>query len=188
MSNYQGGRPKEDNIIRYGDHISLKHIGTNRYLASKPETYNGGSFQQKIFTSEGSPSDESTWIVLPPVVTEEEPGYEVGWDDPVRLKHLTTRVNLHSHEIQSPVSGQQEVTGFGNDDTTDENDVWKVQQFDEDDDQYDDFWRVGQPFILRHTKTSKLLHSHDVVLEEEANEVSGFEGTDNNDKWVVSFN
>lgn len=50
------------------------------------------------------------------------------------------------------------------------------------------FWRVGQPFILRHTKTSKLLHSHDVVLEEEANEVSGFEGTDDNDKWVVSFN
>lgn len=119
------------------DHISLKHIITGRFLASNGETYNSGSFQQKVFTADYV-NEESTWIVLPPVVTEEEPGYEVGWDDPVRLKHVPTRANLHSHEISSPVSGQQEVSCFGNDENTDDNDVWKVQQFDEDDEQYDD--------------------------------------------------
>ncbi|ORE09004.1 hypothetical protein BCV72DRAFT_288039 [Rhizopus microsporus var. microsporus] len=183
---YEGGRPRDDGIIRYGDHISLKHILTGRFLTSKNETYNSGSYQQRVFTNDYV-SDESTWIVLPPVVTEEEPGYEVGWDDPVRLKHVPTRANLHSHEVPSPASGQQEVSCFGDDENTDDNDVWKVQQFDEDDEQYDDFWRVGQPFILRHEVTGKLLHSHDVALEEGGNEVTGYEGTDDNDKWVVSF-
>jgi dolichyl-phosphate-mannose--protein O-mannosyl transferase len=45
---------------------------------------------------------------------------------------------LHSHDVQSPVSGQQEVSCFGDDQNSDENDVWEVLQFDEDDEQYDD--------------------------------------------------
>ncbi|KAG0750527.1 hypothetical protein G6F57_000985 [Rhizopus arrhizus] len=187
MSEYEGGRPQHDGIIRYGDHVSLKHVATNRYLTSRPGSYDGGSYQQKIFTVECSPEEESTWIVLPPAETEEEPGYEVGWDDPVRLKHVPTRVNLHTHGIQSPVSGQQEVSGFGDDETSDENDVWKVQQYNEDDEQYDDFWRVGQPFVLRHVETDRLLHSHEMLLEEGANEVTGYEENDENSMWVVTF-
>ncbi|KAI9265587.1 MIR motif-containing protein [Sporodiniella umbellata] len=187
MTNHQGGRPKHDGIIRYGDHVSLKHVATGRFLSSTTETYGSGSFQQKVFTTDESPNEESTWIVLPPVQTEEEPGYEVGWDDPIRLKHIPTRANLHSHEYQSPISGQQEVAGFGNDENTDDNDVWTVKQFDEDDDQYDDFWRVGQPAIIRHNATGKILHSHDLTLEDGKNEVTAFEGTDENDKWIVSF-
>lgn len=81
---------------------------------------------------DGSPDKQSTWIVLPPPVSEEEPGYEVGWDDQVRLKHVPSRGNLHSHELQSPVSGQQEVSCFGNDESSDDNDVWVVERFNED--------------------------------------------------------
>ncbi|CAO3684111.1 unnamed protein product [Rhizopus stolonifer] len=186
MSDYEGGTPRDDGIIRYGDHIALKHASTSRFLSSKPEGYGSGSYQQKIFTVE-SFEHESSWLVLPPVETEEEPGYEVGWEDPVRLKHISTRVNLHSHVIQSPVTGQQEVSGFGNDEETDENDVWEVLQFDEDDEQYDDFWRVGQPFALRHKETGNILHSHEILLEEGAHEVTACEGREENDMWVVSF-
>ncbi|KAL9537073.1 hypothetical protein MBANPS3_012109 [Mucor bainieri] len=181
-------RPQEDGIIRFGDHISLKHVTTGRFLSSKgDEHYETGSQQQKVFAFDQHLGDESTWIVLPPRETDEEPGYEVGFEDEIRLKHIPTRANLHSHEVESPASGQQEVSCFGNDDESDENDVWKVLQFDEDDEQYDDFWRVNQPVIIRHVQTGKLLHSHDVVLAGGENEVSAYEGTDDNDKWAVSF-
>ncbi|KAG2198785.1 hypothetical protein INT47_010571 [Mucor saturninus] len=180
-------RPQEDGVIRFGDHVSIKHVSTNRYLTSQQGTYESGSFQQRVFTVEGSPNDESTWIVLPPTITEEEAGYEVGFEDNIRLKHVTDRANLHSHEIESPVSGQQEVSCFGNDDSTDENDVWRVEQYDQDDEQYDNFWRVDQPVILRHVATGKLLHSHEISLADGGNEVTAFEGLDDNDKWAVSF-
>ncbi|KAI8645982.1 MIR motif-containing protein [Parasitella parasitica] len=181
-------RPQEDGIIRFGDHISLKHVTTNRFLSSRGgEHYAGGSQQQKVFSSATLLGDETSWIVLPPQETDEEPGYEVGFEDKIRLKHIPTRANLHSHVVESPTSGQQEVSCFGNDNESDENDVWEVLQFDEDDEQYDDFWRVDQPVIIRHVQTGKLLHSHDVHLSDDENEVSAFEGTDDNSKWTVSF-
>lgn len=102
----------------------------------------------QVFTVEDSPNDESTWIVLPPTETDEEAGYEVGFEDSIRLKHVTDRSNLHSHEIKSPISGQQEVSCFGNDESTDENDVWRVEQYDQDDEQYDD---VRYIFFTRYS-------------------------------------
>lgn len=30
------------------DHVSIKHVSTNRYLSSKSECYEGGSYQQKV--------------------------------------------------------------------------------------------------------------------------------------------
>ncbi|CEP19426.1 hypothetical protein [Parasitella parasitica] len=181
-------RPQEDGIIRFGNHVSLKHVTTNRFLSSKNgEHYESGSQQQKVFSSADLLGDDSTWIVIPPIKSKEEPGYEVGFEDKIRLKHIPTRANLHSHEVKSPASDQQEVSCFGNDEESDENDVWEVLQFDEDDEQYDDFWRVGQPVIIRHVQTGKYLHSHDLSLSGDENEVSCFESNDENNKWAVSF-
>ncbi|KAL0076325.1 MIR motif-containing protein [Phycomyces blakesleeanus] len=180
-------RPQEDGIIRYGDHVSLKHVMTGRFLTSVPENYESGSYQQKTFAGEWESSEESTWIVIPPVETEEERGYEVGWDDLVRLKHVPTRANLHSHEIPSPVSQQQEVSCFGSDNETDENDVWRVIKFYEDSDEYDNFWRVDQAFTLKHEQTGFVLHSHDFTIEDNRNEITVYpEGDDENNKWIVA--
>lgn len=49
------------------------------------------------------------------------------------------------------------------------------------------FWRVGQPVLLRHVQTGKLLHSHGINLTDSENEVTAFEGKDENDQWAVSF-
>lgn len=142
---------------------------------------------RQVFTVEGYPNEESTWIVIPPKVTEEESGYEVGFEDEIRLKHVTDRANLHSHEVESPVSGQQEVSCFGDDENSDENDLWRVEQYDQDDEQYDDFWRVNQPVILRHVATGKLLHSHGIELAGGRNEVTTYDNQDENDQWAVAF-
>ncbi|KAF7723732.1 hypothetical protein EC973_001708 [Apophysomyces ossiformis] len=178
--------PQEDGIIRYGDHVCLKHNQSGRFLTSKEESYSTGSGQQIVYAGEWSTDEWSTFIVIPPLQSEEEPGYEVGWDDKVRLKHVPTRRNLHSHPGHaSPVAGQQEVTCFGDDYTSDENDVWVVQKWDEDSDEYDDFWRVGQGFVLRHELTGATLHSHELEFFE-GNEVTCFpEERDENDMWRV---
>ncbi|KAI8343807.1 MIR motif-containing protein [Choanephora cucurbitarum] len=181
-------RPQEDGIVRFGNHISLKHVSTGRFLTSvQGQGYESGSGQQSTFATEGIQGDDSTWIVIPPVVTEEEAGYEVGFQDKVRLKHVATRSNLHSHEIESPVSGQQEVSCFGDDENTDDNDLWEVLQYDEDDERYDDFWRVDIPVMLRHVATGKYLHSHEIGFNDQGNEVTSFDQHDENNQWAVSF-
>ncbi|KAI9007898.1 MIR motif-containing protein [Phycomyces nitens] len=180
-------RPQEDGIVRYGDHVSLKHVMTGRFLTSEEDFYEGGSGQQKIFAGGWEAQESSTWIVIPPIETEEERGYEVGWDDLVRLKHVPTRANLHSHEIPSPVTEQQEVSCFGNDGESDNNDLWRVKKFYEDGEDYDDFWRVDQPFVLQHVETGNVLHSHEHAFGEDSNEVTAYpEGDDENNKWIVA--
>lgn len=35
--------------------------------------------------------------------------------DKVRLEHILTKKNLHTHDIRSPISGAFEVAAYGND-------------------------------------------------------------------------
>ena len=42
-------------------------------------------------------------------------GEKVLCGDSIRLEHVLTRRNLHSHDFQSPVSGRSEVSCFGED-------------------------------------------------------------------------
>ena len=44
----------------------------------------------------------------------------------IRLEHLTTTRNLHSHHFSSPLSNSQEVSAFGDDGEGDTGDVWTV--------------------------------------------------------------
>lgn len=44
----------------------------------------------------------------------------------LRLQHLATKRNLHSHHFQSPISHNQEVSAFGENGQGDEGDHWSV--------------------------------------------------------------
>lgn len=46
--------------------------------------------------------------------------------DVVRLEHVETRKNLHSHDVRSPLSNKYEVSAFGNDGNGDDGDNWMV--------------------------------------------------------------
>lgn len=84
------------------------------------------------------------WAVLPVEGAGDEViGNEVGFDDQFRLKHLGTGRHLHSHpDIESPITAQQEVSGFGGDDETDENDVWKLEMIpDQEEEEGEDYVR-----------------------------------------------
>ena len=44
----------------------------------------------------------------------------------IRLRHLATKRNLHSHHFQSPISHNQEVSAFGENGDGDDLDNWSV--------------------------------------------------------------
>ncbi|KAI8377651.1 MIR motif-containing protein [Radiomyces spectabilis] len=183
-ASYESGFPKDD-IVRYGDHIYLKHCATGRLLSSNDEAYEGGSGQQMVFASDDGDENVSVWKILTPSGSEERPGYEVGYDDILRLKHLGTGRHLHSHEIESPITGQQEVSGFGNDDESDDNDLWVLERLGEGDE--DSLWHVDTPVILRHAQTRNTLHSHNEAYDDEKNEVTAYGAeSDENDAWVAT--
>lgn len=101
--------------------------------------YEGGSEQQVVFGGSWEPSDDSTFIVIPGLNSEAEEDNDVNFGEVIRLKHVTTRANLHSHDIESPLSGQQEVSCYGDDECTDENDEWILERWieEEESDDYD---------------------------------------------------
>ena len=50
--------------------------------------------------------------------------------DLIRLEHLETHRNLHSHNVQSPLTRRNEVSAFGEDGEGDPMDNWKIECVD----------------------------------------------------------
>lgn len=68
--------------------------------------------------------------------------------DTVRLEHSATKKNLHSHRVSSPLSGQQEVSAYGDiNGEGDTGDHWMVIC-------HGDYWERNEPVEFRHIDTS----------------------------------
>lgn len=66
--------------------------------------------------------------------------------DIIRLEHLETKKNLHSHHFSSPISGNQEVSAYGTKGEGDTGDHWIVLC-------HDKFWRRDSSVKLKHVDT-----------------------------------
>jgi dolichyl-phosphate-mannose--protein O-mannosyl transferase len=71
------------------------------------------------------------------------------------MQHLKTGKYLHSHLHRSPLSGNQEVSAYGESGKGDSGDNWKVVL------PSSDHWRRGEPIQLQHIDTSLWLTSPD---------------------------
>jgi dolichyl-phosphate-mannose--protein O-mannosyl transferase len=71
-------------------------------------------------------------------------------DSIIRLFHITTRKNLHSHDFESPLSHNQEVSAYGDDGIGDEGDLWKVVCTSRN-----DYWLRNDGIRLQHLPTRK---------------------------------
>jgi dolichyl-phosphate-mannose--protein O-mannosyl transferase len=71
-------------------------------------------------------------------------------DSVIRLMHVTTRRNLHSHNYPSPLSNNQEVSAYGEDGVGDEGDRWKVVCTTKN-----DFWLRKDSVRFQHVVTGK---------------------------------
>jgi len=174
--------------VRYGAALALRHLPTGRALHSHLHNWAhpGGSDQQQVTCYAGGDANDE-WRVKGP---NGEPlpsraGTVVADGDLVRLEHVATRRNLHSHSgFVSPVTGQQEVTCFGTDGIGDDNDNWQVQV------DGGGQWLAGRRVRLVHLGTGVALHSHvdqsSPVWTFGQQEVTGYSGADFNDWWSVS--
>ena len=72
--------------------------------------------------------------------------------DTVRMIHLLTGKNLHSHGFRSPLTGQQEVSAFGDDGAGDSGDNWKIVCPSG----MGKPWKTDKPLYLLHLGTGKV--------------------------------
>ena len=169
--------------LAYGMQIKLQHKGTGCRLHSHGSRYPGGSKQQQVTGFYGD--DDNDWWRIKAAHGAAEPaaGTHVMDYDVIRLQHVATGRNLHSHSIASPVTNQQEVSAFGAGGHGDTNCNWRV--------------RLGQDdhgaIRLHHLNTGRgadhhYLHSHGRMLpwwERRQGEVTVFGGKNRDDLWRV---
>lgn len=178
--------------VRYRDTIKLKHVATGLSLHSHHirYTHTGSSGQQQVTAYHGSDSNDY-WIIKGPNGQPEnyKEGQPINNGDIIRLEHLNTRKNLHSHgDTPSPLSHQQEVTAFGDNGIGDFNDNWRIEI---EHGGLRLMWQKKVKVRFIYVDTNHTLHSHGEHSSHEytANqqEVTCFSERDDNDWWVVSI-
>ncbi len=144
-------------LIRFGETIRLKHAATGRFLASLPRNYtHAGSSQQQMVVGREPKDSDSLWMIQGPdgQPPEFRNGTPLEDGDHFRLLHTNTGRNLHSHDDRpSPITGHQEVTGFGTRGIGDDNDNWELMI------DGGGRWQQDKPFRLRHVRSRQLLQS-----------------------------
>jgi len=179
--------PPADFMALYCCMIRLKHLRSVGVLHSHPHNYGhpGSSGQQQV-TAYGGADDNDFWLLKGPHGSPNlyRMGQPIIHGDFIRLEHMTTKRNLHSHaDIPSPVTGQQEVTCFGENGIGDENDNWQVEV------EGGGSWTFGKHVRLIHAPTGHSLHSHAGFSHPQwtmgQQEVTCYSGSDENDWWYL---
>ncbi|CEG83562.1 Putative Glycosyltransferase family 39 protein (Fragment) [Rhizopus microsporus] len=170
QANLQGNSMADNPLeVAYGSNLTIKNAGFGGgLLHSHVQTYPEGSKQQQV-TCYHHKDDNNNWTIRPP----RDYGSNEEYDQPeneqfvrfikdgdiVRLAHMSTGRNLHSHPVNAPVTDSQwEVSGYGNETIGDVQDNWIVEIVD--DFVYGNKERIRSlttRFRLRHEKLGCLL-------------------------------
>nr|XP_009665114.1 PREDICTED: stromal cell-derived factor 2-like protein 1 [Struthio camelus australis] len=98
--------------------------GLSLLLLNSVET---GSGQQSVTGVEASDDANSYWRIRGKSDGGCQRGTPVKCGQAIRLTHVNTGKNLHTHHFPSPLSNNQEVSAFGDDGEGDDLDIWIVQ-------------------------------------------------------------
>lgn len=91
----------------------------------------------------------TTWRLLVRVPSSVVPaGKPVACGQMIRLEHISTKKNLHSHLFESPLTHGQEVSAFGAEGNGDTGDNWILECAEGG-----DVWARNQDIRLRHADT-----------------------------------
>eukprot|EP00922_Rhytidocystis_sp_ex-Travisia-forbesii_P014574 GHVS01021786.1.p1 GENE.GHVS01021786.1~~GHVS01021786.1.p1 ORF type:complete len:236 (+),score=41.00 GHVS01021786.1:80-787(+) len=116
--------------VTYGSSVALRHNTSGFKLFSAKIAWGSGSGQQAVTGIGGDNYDETVlWYVKEPhdAKASSATGSPVSCGSVVRLEHADSNKNLHSHEIPSPISGQNEVSAFGTNGDGNEGDNFVVE-------------------------------------------------------------
>ncbi len=86
-----------------------------------------------------------------------EIGKPIKCGETVRLQHVETSKNLHSHLFRAPLSGNQEVSAFGDNGEGDTGDNWQIVC----DSNKETYWQRYKPVSFLHVDTKKMLSTAD---------------------------
>jgi dolichyl-phosphate-mannose-protein mannosyltransferase len=129
VGNDIGGGPLD---IAFGSKLTLKNQGLNGgLLHSHVQTYPEGSEQQQVTTYHHKDTNNE-WVIerkrYDPYYDPEDPIEFVHDGDIIRLIHPSTGRNLHSHNVQAPLTKSKwEVSCYGNMSVGDTKDNWVVE-------------------------------------------------------------
>mmetsp|Transcript_1857 Transcript_1857/g.6461 ORF Transcript_1857/g.6461 Transcript_1857/m.6461 type:complete len:223 (+) Transcript_1857:56-724(+) len=149
--------------VTCGSTVKLSHATTKYRLHSHEITYGSGSGQQSVTGFPEGHDSNSYWEIHSPLKRGPQ-AYEVEHclqgtplkdGDLLRLRHGATGRWLHSHNHQSPMSGQQEVSCFGGDAESNTADNWRVEI------EGGGEWKRNKKVRLAHVDTGVYLGSHD---------------------------
>eukprot|EP00286_Rhodomonas_abbreviata_P001387 CAMPEP_0181288322 /NCGR_PEP_ID=MMETSP1101-20121128/270_1 /TAXON_ID=46948 /ORGANISM="Rhodomonas abbreviata, Strain Caron Lab Isolate" /LENGTH=227 /DNA_ID=CAMNT_0023392435 /DNA_START=31 /DNA_END=714 /DNA_ORIENTATION=- len=141
--------------VTCGSVVKLIHKDTGNNLHSHGIAWGSGSGQQSVTTNSAKTDKGSLWVVKESSKASEvcEIGTPVKCGDIIRLEHADTTKNLHSHLFKAPVSGNQEVSGFGDEHGNgDSGDNWQVVC-----ESGQGLWYRYVPVHFRHADTNRYL-------------------------------
>ncbi|XP_032811789.2 protein O-mannosyl-transferase 2 [Petromyzon marinus] len=153
--------------IAYGSVVTLKNVRTaGGYLHSHWHLYpeGVGAMQQQI-TAYTHKDQNNMWLVKKHDrnPSDSDPPELVQNGDVIRLEHVVTKRNLHSHKERAPLSSKHlQVTGYGENGTGDSNDLWRVEVVGGATGEA--LGVVRSRVRLVHLPTGCLLHSHSKTL------------------------
>jgi len=137
--------------VTYNSLIKLTHSETQYRLHSQEAKYGTGSGQQVVSGLIDVDHVESYWLVYTTIKDTMLPaGTPIKCGDTISLKHTATDAFLHSHLFQSPLSQNQEVSGFNGHDS---GDSWKVICTGDE----KDTWKREKNIKLQHVDTKHYL-------------------------------
>jgi dolichyl-phosphate-mannose--protein O-mannosyl transferase len=142
-----------DKPVTCGSAIKLTHIesGAKHYLSSENKNLGSGSGQQIVtWIPTKSQTSALWWLQESNDADTCKPGTPIRCGEKIRLTHLETKRNLHTHGIPSPLSKQQEISGFGEDGKGDTGDDWIVECSTK-------LWMRDQQVRFFHVDTQKYL-------------------------------
>ena len=145
----------ESEPVTCGSVVKIIHKDTGHHLHSHPIAWGSGSGQQSV-TSTGSIDDQgSLWIVKDATTSKIacEIGAPILCGSKLRLEHASTGKNLHSHLYRAALTGNQEVSGFGDGGNGDTGDNWKIVC----DNSGEKYWRRTNDIHFEHVDTKKYL-------------------------------
>ncbi|CAG2162104.1 unnamed protein product [Oppiella nova] len=142
---------KHYSYVTCGSLIKLMNTNYNVRLHSHDVKYGSGSGQQSVTGTDASEDVNSYWSVRGKSDRMCQRGEPMECGAVVRLQHMATHKNLHSHHFSSPLSGNQEVSAFGDKNGEgDTGDNWTLICSG-------DYWERDADFRLKHLDTEMWL-------------------------------
>ncbi len=139
--------------VTCGSALKLQNVQHKVRLHSHDVKYGSGSGQQSVTGVRDAEDVNSHWTVKGPSMKRFcERGEPIECGQEVRLEHMTTSRNLHSHHFASPLSNSQEVSAFGEHGEGDTGDVWSVVC-----EGGGDFWQRDAAVMFKHSDTGVFL-------------------------------